>query len=132
MNRLKWHTHSPEKCCTKLCWLKNKDGKSDGDKSNAATANVSDENDAYDTSDGTKDEPNSNDFSSNPSNPSDLQALLASAMNLVSDNDVLKDHIADALNASLGAWQLILGLKQFLYFYFTWFRILPYYILSFH
>jgi len=35
--------------------------------------------------------------------PSDLQALLASAINLVSDNDVLKDHISNALNASLGA-----------------------------
>jgi len=60
-NRLKWHTYSPEKYRTRLHWLNNKDGKSDGEKSNAATANIADENDAYNTSDGTKDESNSND-----------------------------------------------------------------------
>ena len=34
--------------------------------------------------------------------PSDVQALLATAMHLVSDNDVMRDKIAEALNASVG------------------------------
>ena len=34
--------------------------------------------------------------------PSDVQALLATVMNLVSDNDVMRNKIADALNASAG------------------------------
>ena len=62
---------------------------------NDATANVGVDADSpsiADTSEST--------LSLTPSTSTDVQALLASAMNLVSDNDVLKDIISDALNAS--------------------------------
>ena len=37
--------------------------------------------------------------SENSVNPADIHALLASAMNLVTDNNVVRDYIAEAINA---------------------------------
>ena len=36
----------------------------------------------------------------NSVNSADIHALLASAMNLVTDNDVVRDYIAEAINAA--------------------------------
>ena len=36
----------------------------------------------------------------NSVNSADIHALLASAMNLVTDNDVVRDYIAEAINAT--------------------------------
>ena len=64
---------------------------------NEATANTTDENQAYDASN-----TQSSDASSATSTPSltqDVQVLLANAMDLVTDNDVAKEFICDAINA---------------------------------
>ena len=67
-------------------------------KDEPASANISEENEACNAS-AVSDSENSADTSSTAaSNPTDIQALLASAMNLVQDNDVLRDHIVDAIN----------------------------------
>ena len=60
-----------------------------------ATANAGEDADSTSIADTSE-----SSLSLNPSTSTDVQALLASAMNLVSDNDVLKDIISDALNAS--------------------------------
>ena len=79
-DRIKWHTHPTTECRTRKLWLDTDDG---------ATANIapvmtptaeSSETTAQVT-------------------PSDM-ALLASALNLVGDNDTVKDLIAEALNES--------------------------------
>ena len=92
-NKLKWHTHHPEKCRLRNKWIKEKD--SHGSTPLNASANISVENEAYENpstvSDDTSDLTSTN-------IASDVQALLASAMNLCGDNDVLRDSIADAIN----------------------------------
>ena len=91
---MKWHTHEPEKCCTHIRWLKQKEGnksRTDGNTDNIANL-ASDET-----------LPPAPPDDENPSPPEaspDVQALLASALNLVKDNDMLRDHIATALNAT--------------------------------
>ena len=99
-NRMRWHTHPTDKCRTRARWLKKKeDGNLNTQDDNSASAHISEENEAYDSTAG---DATSNDSiataSSLSSNPTDIQALLASAMNLVQDNDVLRDHIVDAIN----------------------------------
>ena len=70
--------------------MKNKEEGNDADTS--ATANIADKNEAYDAADN-----KTSDSLANPdplsSNPTDIQALLALAMNLVQDNDVLRDTL---------------------------------------
>jgi len=97
-NKLKWHTHHPDKCRIRNRWLKEKDTKSPATDA-TASSNISVENDAYDdTSPSADDTSASSSANSNQSNPG-IQALLASAMNLVIDNDVAKDFICETLNA---------------------------------
>ena len=92
-NKLKWHTHHPDKCRLRAKWMKTKSSSDVVD--NDATANVGENADSTSVADTSE-----SSSSLNPSTSTDVQALLASAMNLVSDNDVLKDIISDALNAS--------------------------------
>ena len=98
-NRLKWHTHTVDKCRTRIRWLKTKNG-SDNDntahqreRDNANTANLGE----------TDDLPVESivDAESSPSLPTqDVQALLASALNICGDNDILRDQIATAINTT--------------------------------
>ena len=84
--KTKWHKHHPDKCRLRKAWLKEKEEK---ETNPPPEANVGDaeENDDEDVS---PDEPSN----------SNITALLASAMNLATDNDVVKDLIAEAINAS--------------------------------
>ena len=85
LNKLKWHTHAVDTCRVRKFWLKPKEDK------DLALANVGDAEPPT---------PPDNDASDGNNHPSELTALLASAMNMVTDNDVVKDLIANAINAS--------------------------------
>jgi len=96
-NKLKWHSHHPDQYRIRNRWLKEKVFPPTTSVVNDATARITEENQAYNTS-------NSQDYdaSSTTSTPpltQDVQVLLANAMNLVTDNDVAKDFICDAINA---------------------------------
>jgi len=85
-DKMKWYTHTHTNCCVGTKWLKNQEG------GNGTTAppevNIAD----VDAEDNVEvDEPVDNSDDS-------LTGLLASAMNLVGDNDVLRDFIAEAIN----------------------------------
>ena len=88
-DRAKWYIHAAVDCSVRKKWLKKQD--EDGaSASNATETNTSDvtEEDAN-SDDGNDDEPQQ-----------DIDVLLATAMNLVTDNDVVRDYIANAINAS--------------------------------
>ena len=88
--KAKWHTHTAEKCRVRKNWLKSNKGK---DKDDDASQNRSNpEANVADTDSSANDTPNDS------TSFSDVTALLASAMNLVSDNDAVRDQIAEALN----------------------------------
>ena len=94
-NRLKWHNHTVEECRTRIRWLKKIATDSTSQEPLDANLGVNADDPAENTMDG--------DTTSDPTADSNnIQALLASAMNLVTGNDVLRDHIAEALNASAG------------------------------
>jgi hypothetical protein len=76
--RVKWHTHPATDCRTRLKWLENQ---------GTVQGKVADLDD--DTTDADPSEPPA----------ADITGLLASAMNMVGDNSVAHDLIADALNA---------------------------------
>lgn len=101
---MRWHSHPTDKCHTRACWLKkNEDGILDQKDESPASAKISEENEAYDTTAGDSNSDNPiNTHSTLSSNPTNIQALLASAMNLVKDNNVLQDHIVDTINAIAG------------------------------
>ena len=79
-DRIKWHTHPTTECCTRKLWL---------DTDNGATANIA----PVMTSTAEASETIAH------ATPS-VMALHASALNLVGDNDTVKDLIAEALNES--------------------------------
>jgi hypothetical protein len=80
---IKWHTHSAADCRTRAVWLERK--ASDGPVGNAA--DVNDEDIATDN------------YSAPTDASAEITGLLASAMNMVGDNAIARDLIADALNA---------------------------------
>jgi hypothetical protein len=103
LNKLKWHTHHPDKCSIRNHWLKQKDSLTTISTTVDTTASISEENSAYhgSTSELTN---NTNttetNLNPNPSVPTqDVKALLANAINLVTNNDIAKDLMCDALNA---------------------------------
>ena len=89
--KLKWCTHKPEIFRVRKLWIQKQEEKNSTDKAQAR-ANVGEqEEDAaratiLDITSG--------------SNTSDVHALLASAINLVADNNVVRDFIAEAMNAA--------------------------------
>ena len=85
LNKMKWHAHVIESCRVRKFWLKSKEG------DDSAFANVGDA-ESPTTPDNVE--------SDNNETPSELVALLASAMNMATDNDIVKDLIANAINAS--------------------------------
>ena len=85
LKKIKSHAHSAESCRVRKFWLKSKD---DDD---SAIANVADA--------GKTTPPNTNDVDDNKT-PSELTTLLDSAMNMVTDNDVVKNLINNAIDAS--------------------------------
>ena len=97
---MRWHTHPTNKCRIRAKWLKKKDdGNPNHDDATPASAHISEENMVHNATTGDSPSVEPVDTTSTPSsNPTDIQALLASAMNLVNDNDVLRDHIVDAIN----------------------------------
>lgn len=97
-NKLKWHTHTPDQCRIRTRWLKGKDSSSPPTVKPDAAAHISEENLAYDASNSTSTDTDTTSIA--PVQPTqDVQALLATAMNLVADNGVVKDFICDAINA---------------------------------
>ena len=102
-NKLKWHTHHPDQC--RICnrWMKDKDSSSSPPADADAAANISVENNVYEAGNLISDE-TSTTSSSKPNQ--DVQAILATAMNLVTDNDIAKDFICDASNACNDNWKI--------------------------
>ena len=90
--KTKWHKHQPDKCRLRKAWLKDKDEKKTPSKAEANAAELED-NSSEDTSNAPED-------TSSTSRNSDITSLLASAMNLATDNEVVKNLIAEALNAT--------------------------------
>ena len=90
-NRVNWHTHPTAECCVCRCWLETDEG------STANVAAVSHINNNESSAISSMTGVNS---TAAAAAGSEITALLVSAMNLVRDNDVIKDLIADALNAS--------------------------------
>ena len=84
--KTKWHKHHPDKCRLRKAWLKENEGKNN---TPPLEANVGDAEEG-DNDNAPPDAPSA----------SNITALLASAMNLAANNDVVKDLIAEAINAS--------------------------------
>ena len=82
-DKMKWHRHSADKCRTRKKWLE-KQTESNKHDELSPTANVEDTNDTKDTDNGSS---------------KDVTSMLASVLDLVSDNDVARDYVAEALNA---------------------------------
>jgi hypothetical protein len=80
-NRIKWHTHAPADCCTRIHWLANKTS----GKPIANAAEIDNDQDSI-----------LPDLAAD-SVSTDITGLLASTMNMVGDNPVARDLIADAL-----------------------------------
>lgn len=97
LNKLKWHTHHPDKCRIRNRWLKEKGSSTTTSTPTDATANISEENGAYNASNSESTDDTNTTDASVPTQ--DVQALLANAINLVTNNDVAKDLMCDALNA---------------------------------
>ena len=87
--KIKWHTHKTEVCRVRKIWLK-KEAEGTTDNAPPAEANVTE----------SETETISTVTPENSVNSTDIHALLASAMNLVTDNDVVRDYIAEAINAA--------------------------------
>ena len=85
LKKVKWHTHSADSCRALRCWLKSKEDDDPATTDVGDTENVT----PSDTNELDEHDP-----------PFDLTALLASAMNMVIDNGVVKDLITNAINAS--------------------------------
>ena len=89
-NRIKWHTHPADKCRVRKLWLKSKESGDVNEAPNfAATANNAETIIDVDATAPTNAD----------TQPTNVQALLASALNLVKDNVVARDYIAEAMNA---------------------------------
>ena len=80
LKSLHWHTHKPADCRTRQRWIK-------AQARDTAQANLA----------GNAQPGEANDAAHQPNQQ--IQTLLASALNMTSDNDVVCDTIADALNA---------------------------------
>ena len=112
--RAKWHTHSADTCRTRLRWLGNRNDKNNynngkNNYNNKFTANVADKNVNPSVHDDEVHEDNNTDnflpFGEKkitPDNPpvNNITALLASTLNAAGDNQIVRDLIADAINAS--------------------------------
>ena len=102
-DRAKWHTHTADTCRTRQRWLK---GKESGQNSfSRATANVgkvdtnsSDSQVVNNTT--TKPDTDQDNDEKPPSLNNNITTLLASALNAVGDNEIVRDLIADAINAA--------------------------------
>ena len=95
-DRVKWHTHPAETCRTRKRWLANKKAKI------TANEGIVDE-DSKEQANDNEDEKQSNKedlpVESDPVTvPADVTTLLANALNLLSDNPVARDLVADAIN----------------------------------
>ena len=86
-NRTKWHKHHPDKCRLRKAWLKEQGEDKSDNKTPPSTANIADRED--NDKDDSNEHPNKK-----------ITAILASAMNLTTDNEVVKELIAEAINAS--------------------------------
>jgi len=101
-NCLKWHTHTHthEKYRTRIKWLERQgtSSNSTGDASAHLGADTSSDNKTATTTNTPSVKP-TNTSSLNDETPS-VQALLASAMNIVPDREVIRDMIAEVLNTT--------------------------------
>ena len=104
-NRTKWHTQTAETCCTRLCWLENKN--STNTYKNKFTANIGDKNVDISVQDENEENSTNNLLPSDEKkatfeNPpiNNITVLLAFALNATYDNHIVRDLIADAINAS--------------------------------
>ena len=95
-NRVKWHKFKPEDCKTRQRWLENKKKKI---KTEAHEGVVGDNNADDEKTDGDSDH-DDDDGEPSPSEETDPTVLLASALNLLSNNPLARDLVADAINAA--------------------------------
>lgn len=102
--KAKWHTHPASKCRTT-----NRSDDHDPD----ATANITPVS-TIGNNDATKVSSTTSATSCTHAPGGDITALLALALNLVGENDVVTDLIADAINVA-SMWRLCHGLKMTIY-----------------
>ena len=94
-NRIKWHTHPADKCRVRKLWLKSKESSNSTNALNSnATANNAETITEVNNTEGN----NTAAPTDADTHPPNIQALLASALNLVKDNVVIRDYIAEAMN----------------------------------
>ena len=89
-DRAKWHTHAATDCSVRKKWLRNQD------ESNVSGGTTVEAN----SNDVTKDEIPHDEKDASEDSQQDVNALLANALNLVTDNDIVRDYIANAINAA--------------------------------
>ena len=88
---IKWHTHATYEYRTRTSWLPT-------EESAAATANIAPV--TYISDDAASADESAVSTDSVSFSSSNVTALLASALNMVEDNDKIKDLIANAINAA--------------------------------
>ena len=93
-NKIKWHKFTAIDCKVCQCWLENKKKK----VKTEANEGIIDNDDDNANANNDKDPEDGNDAHEHGS--SDPTVLLASALNLLSDNPIARDLVADALNAA--------------------------------
>ena len=96
---LKWHTHPPTKCKVRIAWLAKQQSASNSVVPSALLVTDQSSDDATATTTATP-SVSPTDTSVLTAETPNLQALLASAMNMVPDNEAVRDMIAEVLNAT--------------------------------
>ena len=102
-DREKWHTHATDTCRTRQRWLRNKGSGLDSfprpatnidklDTDSSSTQSIDDIS--------TKTDSNQDDNGKPPPVNNHISTLLASTLNAVGDNDIVRHLIADAINAA--------------------------------
>ena len=107
--KVHWHTFPADQCRTRNRWIKRQgnatanlaNGGGQDDFNDHDDGKQEEDPEASETASGTADESvNSSITGGSGASSMNVQALLASALNLTQDNHVLRDAIADAINAA--------------------------------
>lgn len=93
--KIKWHTHPPDQCRTRARWLETKD--STPSAANPASAHLATGSAGVPAD--IHDDATAPTVASSITDRSDVTALLAHALSRISDNDLARDLVGDALNA---------------------------------
>ena len=88
--RIKWHTHESKDCSVRKKCLISKSDNTDSTNTPSPEVNANEVKDLFNDSAGDE----------SLSTSTDTNALLQTTMNLVTDNDIVRDYITNAINAA--------------------------------